>query len=403
MTEVKDILIDEYDYPLPDERIARYPLPERDMSKLLVLKDGIIGQSHFRDIGSFLPANSLLVCNETKVIHARLRFSKESGSQIEIFCLEPVGDFQTVFTGQPPVRWKCLVGNSKRWKSGALDMKVDVEGRSVTLSAVRVEKNDDTSLVDFSWEPASISFASVLEAAGEMPLPPYLRREAEQSDNTRYQTVFARHEGSVAAPTASLHMTEHLMESLKGMGHEFCNLTLHVGAGTFKPVSTATVGGHNMHSETIVVGRQALQTLSASLSRTVIPIGTTSMRTIESLYWIGVMMGRRDFSPDDIHVSQWLPYECDADISADEALANISDYLDRNGLDRISASTSLMIAPSYKIRMAKGLITNFHQPKSTLLLLVSALIGDRWKDAYRYALDNGFRFLSYGDSCLFLP
>ena len=403
MTTVKDISIEEYDYPLPEERIAKYPLPERDASNLLVLKDNEIKKSQFKHIGDFLPQDALLVFNETKVIRARLQFHKATGSRIEIFCLEPEKDYQVAFSATSPVRWKCLIGNSKRWKEGKLSMELTVGGKPVVLNAERVFQNDQYAEIEFSWTPATLPFASVLEAAGEIPLPPYLHRDAEPDDRDRYQTVFARYDGSVAAPTAGLHFTQPLIAALRKQGFEFDEVTLHVGAGTFKPVATDTIGEHAMHSETIVVRKSLIQNLISHFGKPIIPVGTTSTRTLESLYWIGVMLKEQGMALRPLHVEQWFPYEDHAPLSAAEALQNIVDYLDKHGLTRLEASTALMIAPSYKMRVITGLITNFHQPKSTLLLLVSALIGERWKDCYRFALDNGFRFLSYGDSCLFLP
>ena len=403
MTTVKDISIEEYDYPLPEERIAKYPLPERDASNLLVLKDNEIKKSQFKRIGDFLPKDALLVFNETKVIRARLQFHKATGSRIEIFCLEPEKDYQVAFSATSPVRWKCLIGNSKRWKEGLLSMELTVGGKPVVLNAERVFQNDQYAEIEFSWTPATLPFASVLEAAGEIPLPPYLHRDAEPDDRDRYQTVFARYDGSVAAPTAGLHFTQPLIAALREQGFEFDEVTLHVGAGTFKPVATDTIGEHAMHSETIVVRKSLIQNLISHFGKPIIPVGTTSTRTLESLYWIGVMLKEQGMELRPLHVEQWYPYEDHAPLTAAEALQNIVDYLDKHGLTRLEASTALMIAPSYKMRVITGLITNFHQPKSTLLLLVSALIGERWKDCYRFALDNGFRFLSYGDSCLFLP
>lgn len=403
MTTVKDISIEEYDYPLPEERIAKYPLPERDASNLLVLKDNKIKKSQFKHIGDFLPQDALLVFNETKVIRARLQFHKATGSRIEIFCLEPEKDYQVAFSATSPVRWKCLIGNSKRWKEGKLSMELTVGGKSVVLNAERIFQNDQYAEIEFSWTPATLPFASVLEAAGEIPLPPYLHRDAEPDDRDRYQTVFARYDGSVAAPTAGLHFTQPLIAALRKQGFEFDEVTLHVGAGTFKPVATDTIGEHAMHSETIVVRKSLMQNLISHFGKPIIPVGTTSTRTLESLYWIGVMLKEQGMELRPLHVEQWYPYEDHAPLMAAEALQNIVDYLDEHGLTRLEASTALMIAPSYKMRVITGLITNFHQPKSTLLLLVSALIGERWKDCYRFALDNGFRFLSYGDSCLFLP
>ena len=403
MNAVKDISIEAYDYPLPDERIAKYPLPERDASKLLVLKNNEINESQFKNIGDFLPENALLVFNETKVIRARLQFHKVTGSRIEVFCLEPEKDYQLAFSACSPVRWKCLIGNAKRWKEGPLSMELSVGGEPVVLSAERVAQNDQYAEIEFSWTPEDLSFASVLEAAGEIPLPPYLHRDAEPDDRERYQTVFARYDGSVAAPTAGLHFTQPLIAALHKQGFSFDEVTLHVGAGTFKPVSTDTIGEHAMHSETIIVRKSLIQNLIDQIGKPVIPVGTTSTRTLESLYWIGVMLKEQGLDLRPLHVEQWFPYEDHEPLSAAEAMQLVLDYLGRHGLTRLEASTALMIAPSYKMRVITGLITNFHQPKSTLLLLVSALIGERWKDCYRFALDHGFRFLSYGDSCLFLP
>lgn len=403
MNMVKDISIEAYDYPLPDDRIAKYPLAERDASKLLVLKDNVISESQFKHVGEYLPKDALLVFNETKVIRARLQFHKTTGSRIEVFCLEPEQDYQMAFSACSPVRWKCLVGNAKRWKEGKLSMELSVKGEKVTLFAERLAHNDQYSEIEFSWLPENLSFAAVLEAAGEIPLPPYLHRDAEPDDRDRYQTVFARYDGSVAAPTAGLHFTQPLIAELRDEGFGFDEVTLHVGAGTFRPVATETIGEHAMHSETIIVRKSLIEDLIQHFGKPIIPVGTTSTRTLESLYWIGVMLKEQGDALRPLHVEQWFPYETHAPLSATEALQGILAYLDKHGLTRLEASTALMIAPSYKMRIITGLITNFHQPKSTLLLLVSALIGERWKDCYRFALDHGFRFLSYGDSCLFLP
>jgi S-adenosylmethionine:tRNA ribosyltransferase-isomerase len=403
MIDVKHITIDDYDYPLPEERIAKYPLTERDASNLLVLKDNQIQKSQFRYLGDFLPKDALLVFNETKVIRARLQFHKSTGSRIEVFCLEPENDYQVAFAASSPVKWKCLVGNAKRWKEGKLSMTLNVNGKETTLFAERLAHNDQYSEIEFSWLPETLPFASVIEAAGEIPLPPYLHRDAEPEDRDRYQTVYARYDGSVAAPTAGLHFTQPLISSLCKQGFRFDEVTLHVGAGTFRPVSTATIGEHAMHSETIVVRKSLIENLIHHFGKPIIPVGTTSTRTLESLYWIGVMLAEQGVALRPLHVEQWFPYENHDAICSTEALQHILNYLNQHGLTRLEASTALMIAPSYKMRLITGLVTNFHQPKSTLLLLFSALIGDRWKDCYRFALDNGFRFLSYGDSCLFLP
>ena len=426
INEVQNISIEDYNYPLPDERIAKYPLSERDASKLLVLQNGEITSSHFKNISEFLPKDPLLIFNETKVVRARLQFTKESGAAIEIFCLEPItgnGDYQLAFSSSSPSEWRCLVGNSRRWKNDKLSLEVNVtrrvaesqshkdtnsqwstaNGQKATLYAERLEKNDNYSVVRFSWEPAELSFAEILEAAGEIPLPPYLHREAEASDRERYQTVFAKHEGSVAAPTAGLHFTNELIDRLKNEGVTFEEVTLHVGAGTFRPVSSEKIGEHEMHSETIAVRNSCIENLIKNINKTIIPVGTTSMRTIESLYWMGVMLIEEGFEERNIHLNQWFPYkERESLPSAEESLSAILKYMEMYNMDIFHASTALMIAPSCKINIAKALITNFHQPKSTLLLLVSALIGNKWKDVYQYALDNDFRFLSYGDSCLFV-
>ena len=403
MTDIKDIAIEAYDYPLPEERIAKYPLAERDASKLLVMKGGAIQPSQFKHIGDFLPPKALLVFNETKVIRARLQFQKATGSHIEVFCLEPDDDYQVAFSSSSPVRWKCLVGNSKRWREGILQMPLKVGDQEVMLNADRIAKNDQYSEIEFSWAPSSLPFASVLEAAGEIPLPPYLNRDAEPDDRNRYQTVFARYDGSVAAPTAGLHFTKPLLEQLQQQGFDLDEVTLHVGAGTFRPVATATIGDHAMHSETIIVRKSLIENLIRHLNGAIIPVGTTSTRTLESLYWIGIMLHEQGLELRELHVEQWYPYESHPELTTAQALQLVLDYLEAHRLTRLEASTALMIAPSYRMRVITGLITNFHQPKSTLLLLVSALIGDRWKEAYRFALDNGFRFLSYGDSCLFIP
>ena len=409
MKEVQNISIEDYNYPLPDERIAKYPLSERDASKLLVSSSEKTVESHFKNIGDFLPKDSLLIFNETKVVRARLQFTKESGAEIEIFCLEPLSDYQLAFSSSSPSTWKCLVGNSRRWKNDKLSLDVIVnrqqttDNRRATLYAERLEKNDNYSVVRFSWEPAELSFAEILESAGEIPLPPYLHRDAEDSDRERYQTVFAKHEGSVAAPTAGLHFTNELINKLKNEGVAFEEVTLHVGAGTFRPVSSEKIGEHEMHSETIAVRKSCIENLIQNCDKTIIPVGTTSMRTIESLYWMGVILIEEGFEERNIHLNQWFPYkERESLPSAKDSLSAILKYMEMYQMKVFHASTALMIAPSCKINIAKALITNFHQPKSTLLLLVSALIGNKWKDVYQYALDNDFRFLSYGDSCLFL-
>jgi len=402
---VKTIPISNFDYPLPEHRIARFPTEDRSGSKLLYFQDDKPADDRFYNIGKYLPEQSLLVGNETKVVNARLFFRKNGGALIELFCLEPsaeMGDLTTAFARSGEVNWKCLVGNSKRWKTGLISLELMHEGISFALSADRIQQFDDHSLVKFSWSNHSVSFAQILELAGETPLPPYIQRKAVESDKKRYQTIFAQYEGSVAAPTAGLHFTPELIHSLMMNGSKFEKVTLHVGAGTFKPVSTAIIGDHAMHSEKIVVSAATIRTILAHSGKPIIAIGTTSMRTLESLYWIGVMMQKSvNIELTEIALPQWFAYEhSEIRITMAEALESLLNYLQQSGLSSVTASTSLMIAPGYDFRVVNGLITNFHQPKSTLLLLVSALIGDRWKTAYQYALDHDFRFLSYGDSSL---
>ena len=400
------IRIEDFNYPLPDERIARYPLSQRYGAKLLYLKKGRITESKFTEIPYLLPDNALLLFNETRVIQARLLFRKSTGAHIEVFCLEPVepvNDFQLAFQQKPPVVWKCLVGNARRWKNGRLEAKLLIQNREVYLFAQMKGRLSDAFLVSFSWEPEGISFADILESSGLTPLPPYLHREAEVSDKTRYQTVYARLNGSVAAPTAGLHFTEAVLDRLDKKGIDKDKLILHVGAGTFKPVSAETIGGHKMHTEQIRVPVETIKHLCQADDKFIIPVGTTSMRLLESLFWMAL---RIRLGKDHIFsVSQWDPYQMEIpeDFSARQALEILISKIEEEKTTVLKGETQLMIVPGYRFRFAKGLITNFHQPKSTLLLLVSALIGDKWKEAYDFALQNDFRFLSYGDSCLFLP
>ncbi len=408
MDEVKKITIEAYDYPLPEHRIARYPLAQRDQSKLLLQIGDHLSQAVFSQIGNFLPQNSLLITNETKVIKARLLFKKEGGAAIEVFCLEPQnGHLNDSLQGATasPVVWKCFVGNSKRWKSGQLKLEVVIQGQRLELIAERVAQTNDHSLVQFSWNNPTLDFSDLLAHFGELPLPPYLNRKAEKSDLERYQTVFAKNEGSVAAPTAGLHFSADLVATLKAQGVQFEKLTLHVGAGTFKPVATDTIGNHAMHAESFFVARELIVQLINHIGKPIIPVGTTSMRTLESLYWLGVSLMKNSSPQPPLDLLQWTAYHTpnESQPSAALALTELLKYISNNNLSGISASTALMIAPGYRFRVATGLITNFHQPKSTLLLLVAALIGKRWQTAYQYALDNDFRFLSYGDGCLMLP
>ena len=399
----QSIAIADFDYPLPDDRIAKFPLERRDQSKLLVYRGGNIEESRFDHVPELLPPDTLLIFNNTKVIHARLFFRKPTGSTIEVFCLEP---FQMPvalsFEQRGHCTWNCFIGNNKKWKEGSLSRQLAIHGQSVTLTATRRQAVGNAWIVDFDWD-GGLSFAELIDQAGVIPLPPYLHREAVSSDNERYQTVYALHQGSVAAPTAGLHFSPEVFEALRQKGIATDFITLHVGAGTFKPVSTPTIGEHEMHVEKIEISRSNIECILNHLGHTVIPVGTTTVRTIESVYWFGVKLSR-NAKLDAMHVMQWDPYELESlSVSTEHAYQNVLQWMDEQGIEQLEGDTQLMIAPGYRYHVISGLITNFHQPKSTLLLLVSALVGDAWKECYRYALDHEFRFLSYGDSCLFLP
>lgn len=402
---VRHLRIADYNYPLPEERIAKHPLPQREQCKVLMFKDNTIEQHIFHEVPQLLPANALLIYNNTRVINARLRFSKVTGSQIEIFCLEPVAprDYQLIFQTTHECTWLCLVGNSKRWKSGALAQEIVIGGETITINATRGERRGNAFEITFSWDGNNVTFATVLEALGEIPIPPYLNRDTEQSDLTDYQTVYSHIDGSVAAPTAGLHFTDEVLAECDRRGIGRRQLTLHVGAGTFQPVKSDNIGDHDMHTEFISVPRDLIAELSTS-SRPVIAVGTTSVRTLESLYYVGQILETNPCATEEeLRVTQWMPYTTPCEISPRQALQNIVNYLDRHGASDYLGSTQLMIAPGYSYRIVDGMITNFHQPQSTLLLLVAAFVGnDNWRRIYDYALDHDFRFLSYGDACLFL-
>ena len=403
---IRNIRIEDFDYPLPDERIAKHPLPDRDRCKLLLFDGGNISSHQFCDVPALLPEHSMLVYNNTKVINARLRFRKAGGgATIEVFCLEPVSpvDYAQIFQTTHSCTWLCLVGNSKRWKSGDLEQTITIDGNPVRLSATRGERRGNAFLVTFTWDGDKVTFASVLEAVGEIPIPPYLNRGTEPSDSSDYQTVYSHIKGSVAAPTAGLHFTDEVLAECDRRGIERRELTLHVGAGTFQPVKSNTIGGHDMHTEFISVPRQLIVDL-INTERPIVAVGTTSVRTLESLYYIGLtLLNNPDATESDLCVGQWMPYTQGSPVDTRRALHAIVDYLDRHGIDTYLGSTQIMIAPSFEFHIISGIITNFHQPQSTLLLLVSAFVGgDRWRDIYRYALDNGYRFLSYGDGSLLL-
>jgi S-adenosylmethionine:tRNA ribosyltransferase-isomerase len=403
---LRNIRIEDYNYPLPSELIAQFPLEVRDKSKLLLFKENIISEDTFANIASHLPADSLLISNETRVVHARLLFRKPSGSQIEIFCLEPVkptNDIQLAFQQTGSCTWKCLVGNARRWKSGSLHLENEIEGAAVNLSAMMISRDETSFLIHFEWTPTHLTFAHVLEHFGKIPLPPYISREASENDNTRYQTVFARNDGSVAAPTAGLHFTPEVLSSLAQKNIKTDSVTLHVGAGTFKPVSTETIGDHHMHFEQVIVPVTLLKEIISYKEKHITLVGTTTVRTLESVYWQGVKWLQNKPGFPVMHVEQWDPYLniSEKPVSTEDALQCVIDTLEKFGLAELHGETSLMIAPGYTYHIPDAIITNFHQPKSTLLLLVAAFVGEGWKTAYNYALASNFRFLSYGDSCLF--
>ena len=403
--DIKHIRIKDFDYPLPDDRIAKFPLPERDHSKLLVYRQGCVSEDHFYHLPAYLPAGALVVCNNTKVIQARLHFRKETGALIEIFLLEPFApaDYEQMFQSRGHCEWLCLVGNLKKWKEGTLRLAVTMGGIQVVLTATRLETHATSHRVAFDWDNPQVSWAELLEAVGELPIPPYLNRATEESDKETYQTVYSKIKGSVAAPTAGLHFTDRVLADLDAHGLEREELTLHVGAGTFKPVKSEEIEGHTMHTEFISVGRRTLERLIAHDGEA-IAVGTTSVRTLESLYYMGAkLIARPDLSEEQLHVTQWEPYETHPEVTTVEALRALLDYLDRHDLPALHSSTQIIIVPGYQFHVVKMLVTNFHQPQSTLLLLVSAFVKGDWRKIYDYALAHDFRFLSYGDSSLIIP
>jgi S-adenosylmethionine:tRNA ribosyltransferase-isomerase len=399
----KDISINDFIYDLPQEKIAVYPLEQRDESKLLVYRNGEIKENRFKNLDSFLEKNSLLVFNNTKVIRARLHFLNEKGQPIEIFCLEPNSQTLEVtqaMSAQKTIRWNCLVGNLKRWKSG----KLMLSKNGTTLFAELIERHNEYVLVEFSWEPAEMPFSEVLEITGNTPIPPYLKRESERIDRDRYQTVYAREEGSVAAPTAGLHFTDHVLEKLKKKSIYTLPVTLHVGAGTFKPVKAGSMLDHEMHAEWIEISVETLKELGENTGKNIIAVGTTSLRTVESLYWMGVKAYlNKNADIHELEVKQWEAYDLSENtLSAQESIEALLGWMKSRKLKRLICRTQILIAPPYELKIFSGIITNFHQPQSTLLLLVSAIVGEKWREIYNYALDNDFRFLSYGDSSLLL-
>ena len=430
MVNPKDIQIAQYNYDLPDARIAKYPLPERNKSKLLIWKKGQLEERHFYDLPDLIPANSMIVFNNTKVIQARLHFHKPTGGAVEVFCLEPESpkDYQQNFASEDSCVWTCLVGNSKKWKEGALSLPVTMkDGRTTTLYCERAGETGASQKIRFYWdhlspanegEKATVSFAQILDAIGELPIPPYLNRSTEEKDTETYQTVYSQIKGSVAAPTAGLHYTEKELDALRTKGVDLQYLTLHVGAGTFKPVKSATIEGHDMHTEFIAVPRSVIEAVLRFKKRQAsLPVGpdrprfvatgTTSIRTLESLYYIGEKLkANPQAHPEDLVVHQWEPYDNEHTLLLEESLQAVLDYLDANGQDQLVTATQILIAPGFRYRVVDTVITNFHMPQSTLLLLVSAFVdgdsleGANWHRIYRYAMEHDFRFLSYGDSSI---
>lgn len=404
--ETKQIHIIDYNYPLPDERIAKYPLKQRDHSKLLIYNKGVVTDDTFYNLPQYLPEGALMVFNNTRVIQARMHFRKSTGALIEIFLLEPSepADYEQMFQTRECCSWLCLIGNLKKWKDGALSREINVQGRAVNVTAEHLGEQGTSHLVRFAWD-GDVPFADIIDVMGELPIPPYLNRETEESDKTTYQTVYSKIKGSVAAPTAGLHFTPAVLSAIDGRGIDREEVTLHVGAGTFRPVKSADIGGHEMHTEYIAVRRETLQKLLDHDCRAV-AVGTTSVRTLESLYYMGLKTIRQpDITEEQLHVCQWEPYETPSDrlVSTAESLRSLLAWMDRHQLTVLHSSTQIIIAPGYDYHIVRMLVTNFHQPQSTLLLLVSAFVHGDWHRIYDYALQHDFRFLSYGDSSLLIP
>src|SRR5688572_15395387 len=405
MTDPRTLSIKDFTYSLPEDRIAKYPLAERDASKLLIYKEGNISEGVYRNIADHIPEGSLLVFNDTKVVEARLLFQKPTGGVIEIFCLEPheqYPDITTAMGQHEKVFWHGLIGGASKWKRGQiLEKKIIYNSNELILKARYIEKTGDSFVVDLSWNDKNLSFAEVLHVFGAIPLPPYIKREAEASDAERYQTVYANYEGSVAAPTAGLHFTETVFKSLHKKYIDTDFVTLHVGAGTFKPVKSETMQDHKMHAEHFTVSKSVIQKLVDHFDKNIIAVGTTTLRVLESLYWIGVKLSTDD-GRQTMEITQWEAYNFKVNVSSKEALNNLIEWMDETGTDKLTAKTQIIIAPGYEFKVVNGLVTNFHQPQSTLLLLVSAFLGDNWRKVYDHALKNDFRFLSYGDGTLLL-
>lgn len=404
MIHPKKLSITDFSYHLPDEKIAKHPLPKRDESKLLVFKSGKISESQYKHLDEHLPSDSLLIFNNTKVVEARLLFTKPTGGQIEIFCLEPhdqYADITTAMQQKGKVLWKCLVGGAKKWKEEPLIKVITNDKHDLIIKAKKIEQKTDCFIIELSWNNADLTFAEILHMAGLIPLPPYLNRDAEEADKSTYQTIYAKHDGSVAAPTAGLHFTEELFKKLDDKNIQRDFVTLHVGAGTFKPVKAATMDEHEMHTEFIDVSLELIEHLLKHQPKPIIAVGTTSLRTIESLYWLGVKVNSNG-SEKMPSLSQWDAYDLPQDISLVDALNALANWMKVNNLERLITKTQIIIAPGYQLQVAQGLVTNFHQPQSTLLLLIASIVGDNWKMIYDHALNNDYRFLSYGDGCLLM-
>ena len=403
--DTKEIHISDYNYELEDDRIAKFPMAERDHSKLLIYNKGVVGEDVFYNLPQYLPSKALMVFNNTKVIQARLHFHKDTGALIEVFLLEPYApaDYEQMFQMRGHCSWLCLVGNQKKWKEGTLTRELDVKGERLVLKATRKGEHGTSQWIDFEWD-GDVPFADIIDVVGELPIPPYLNRETQESDKTTYQTVYSKIKGSVAAPTAGLHFTERVLADLDAHGIEREELTLHVGAGTFRPVKSETIGEHPMHTEYIAVRRHTIERLIAYEGQA-IAVGTTSVRTLESLYYMGLkVMANPDLTEEQLHVNQWEPYEGNGKEEAvSVVLQALLDWMDRHALTVLHSSTQIIIAPGYDYHIVKMLVTNFHQPQSTLLLLVSAFVKGNWRCIYDYALSHDFRFLSYGDSSLLIP
>ncbi|MBP3775990.1 MAG: S-adenosylmethionine:tRNA ribosyltransferase-isomerase [Prevotella sp.] len=403
--ETKEIHISDYNYELADERIAKYPMAERDHSKLLIYHHGEVGEDVFYNLPKHLPTKALMVFNNTKVIQARLHFRKDTGALIEVFLLEPAepADYEQMFQMRGHCSWLCLVGNQKKWKEGSLTRELDVKGERLVLKATRKGEHGTSQWIDFEWD-GDVPFADIIDVVGELPIPPYLNRETQESDKTTYQTVYSKIKGSVAAPTAGLHFTERVLADLDAQGIEREELTLHVGAGTFRPVKSETIGEHPMHTEYIAVRRHTIERLIAYDGQA-IAVGTTSVRTLESLYYMGLkVIENPDLTEEQLHVNQWEPYDGNGKKeNVRVVLQALLDWMDRHALTVLHSSTQIIIAPGYDYHIVKMLVTNFHQPQSTLLLLVSAFVKGDWRRIYDYALSHDFRFLSYGDSSLLIP